>query len=100
MSLVIDPIAVVVFAPIAALGALGYVDQELAFRIEHLFQVRSVELSAFGVFLQRTGGIVSAIVCVVIAAVLASPYAAVAVALAAAAVPIRQYRRHGRPTVA
>lgn len=99
MSLAIDALAILFFAPLAALGALGLVDPELAFRLENIFQLRSVELSPFGRFVQRAGGIVAVLVCVVVTASLAGIVATLVVVATALAVPTYYYRRYGQVTI-
>lgn len=99
MSLHPTLIASVVFAPIAAYGALGIADPELAFRLENVFQLREVELSTFGILVHKAGGFVAVIACVILALGFGGVVAAVVVLLSAAAVPLHYRRRFGRFTV-
>lgn len=39
-------------------GSLSFCFPQLAFRLENIFQLRSVELSGFGLFIHKAGGIV------------------------------------------
>lgn len=55
----LEPLFVPVWAIAGGLSGLSLVDPELAFRYENVFQLRDVELSSFGVFLQVGGGILA-----------------------------------------
>lgn len=67
MSTVVFLIVSPIIFLMAAFGALGVVYPELAFRIENIFQLRSVELSGLGIALHKIGGIFAVVVSVAFA---------------------------------
>lgn len=96
MSVLAIAIATVIFALLAAFGSLSIVDPELAFRLENIFQLRSVELSTFGVLVHQLGGLVAVLASLVLSLSLGGPLEAAVVLLAALAVPAYYRRTYGR----
>lgn len=89
-----------VVAPIvflmAAFASLGVVYPQLAFRISNIFQLRSVELSTFGLIIHKAGGIFAIIFVFVMSLNFASLTLVVATILGAALPPLYFYINDGR----
>lgn len=81
----------------AAWGSLSFIYPQLAFRIENIFQLRSVELSVFGVLVHKVGGLILIAAMLVIPIWQGTPELAVAAALGTMAPPLYFY--HTRQTV-
>lgn len=96
MSVLAIATATAILAALAAFGSLSIVDPELAFRLENIFQLRSVELSTFGVLVQQLGGLVAVLASLILSLGLGGPLEAAVVLVAALAVPAYYRRTYGR----
>lgn len=98
-SLGIQVVVGILLLLMALYGSLGFTYPQLAFRLENIFQLRSVELSGFGLIAHKIGGLILIGITIVIPFGTGYPLLVLPAIVGAVVPPLYFQRTRGTPVV-